>query len=317
MNHSIEVRCGRATGSFAYPLAVIPPEETCSFRSRAAGESLVGSTPEAMAWLLLEIGGRWGRDAILESRLDRRVTEELQRAALAAGVRLLALRRPRSPSGLGRVIAVNTSDRGPFAVELPPGTAEDLLDIDLAALVAGVRPGGQTIRDSFLAVCVHGTRDQCCAVHGVRLERAFRGVAPDRVWGCSHTGGHRFAPNAVLFPQGMMFGRIDLATAASACRRLLASEIDLAAYRGRSTYSPPIQAAEAAVRADLGLRHADSLRLERSQVRADGMAATATFAGPDHETTVVVHGVPAPPRLASCGQTKVEHPVSWSARCRD
>lgn len=71
-----------------------------------------------------------------------------------------------------------------------------------------------------IMVCVHASRDERCGCHGPELLRhlelavqkatADGNSAPEvRLWGTSHTGGHRFAPNAIVFPSGDWFGQLE------------------------------------------------------------------------------------------------------------
>ena len=59
-----------------------------------------------------------------------------------------------------------------------------------------------------LMVCTHGRRDACCGSLGAAMHQELEGLlaaTPDastRLWRCSHTGGHRFAPTALTFPDG-------------------------------------------------------------------------------------------------------------------
>lgn len=59
-------------------------------------------------------------------------------------------------------------------------------------------------------VCAHGRRDPCCGRWGTLLhvELAARWPAV-RVWRCSHTGGHRFAPTAITLPDGRAWAYVD------------------------------------------------------------------------------------------------------------
>jgi hypothetical protein len=61
-------------------------------------------------------------------------------------------------------------------------------------------------------VCGHGRRDPCCGRWGTLLhaELAARGIDA-RVWRCSHTGGHRFAPTAITLPDGRAWAYADAA----------------------------------------------------------------------------------------------------------
>ena len=57
----------------------------------------------------------------------------------------------------------------------------------------------------ILFVCTNGARDRCCAVEGRELVKR---LSLD-VWEISHLGGHRFAPTALRFPDGLLFGRLN------------------------------------------------------------------------------------------------------------
>ena len=69
------------------------------------------------------------------------------------------------------------------------------------------------MREMF--VCTHGARDACCGTFGypvfkkIRDEYAGRKELNMRVWRTSHTGGHRFAPTVLDFPEGRYWARLD------------------------------------------------------------------------------------------------------------
>jgi hypothetical protein len=48
----------------------------------------------------------------------------------------------------------------------------------------------------------------CCALRGRPLAAALQARRPGRVWECSHTGGHRFAPIVLALPVGALYGRV-------------------------------------------------------------------------------------------------------------
>jgi hypothetical protein len=126
-------------------------------------------------------------------------------------------------------------------------------------------------------------------------------VHPDRVWEVTHTSGHRFAPTAVLLPHGTLHGRLD---GAAATQLLDAADRDrtvLRGHRGRSTWSPPGQVAELAVRERTGELGLGALTVSRDGDRwlvrhADGRG-----------WLVCVNRVPAgSERPESCGKAAVE-----------
>jgi hypothetical protein len=118
-------------------------------------------------------------------------------------------------------------------------------------------PGG--VVDLF--VCTHGKRDTCCgrsgaALHDLlsaRLAEVDPGGDHIRLWRVSHTGGHRFAPTALTFPDGYAWSHLDLdATLAVALRTGDPAEV-AAHCRGISSLSGgPAQAADRAVLVEAG-----------------------------------------------------------------
>jgi hypothetical protein len=85
---------------------------------------------------------------------------------------------------------------------------------------------------------------------------------PGRVWETTHLGGHRFAPTAVTLPSGAVHGRLDTGSATRLLAATERGETVLESLRGRSTWPPPAQAAEHAVRLATGERDADALRVD-------------------------------------------------------
>lgn len=78
--------------------------------------------------------------------------------------------------------------------------------------------GGSTAAEggvSFILVCAHKLRDKRCGVVGPLLVDAFRQAAQARglqdkvfVYPVSHTGGHKFAGNVIIYPGGHWYGRV-------------------------------------------------------------------------------------------------------------
>lgn len=183
--------------------------EHCSVLAAARDESMVGTAFTERGLLLVEQPGAWGRQGLADSDFDPAVAAELQRRADAADLRLLAVRRPdganREAIAGGRSWAVRpagspTTFWGRYAADT------DLIDVPLDGS-AGV-PG----EEPTYLVCTHAKRDVCCARFARPIAAALDALRPGRVWGCSHTGGHRFAPVVVAIPEGregaVMYGRV-------------------------------------------------------------------------------------------------------------
>ncbi|WP_328823483.1 sucrase ferredoxin [Metallococcus carri] len=226
-----------------------------------------GSASRASFWVALEQPGPWGHDAIATSRLDNRLGPQLERACSEAGGRLLLIRRPGrhvALDGPHQVLVAGGLNGEPWLVEgalddpwaLLRAPFEELCGADPDALTMAL-PELEETREAALLVCANGRRDVCCAVRGRPIATAAHAVHPGRVWECSHTGGHRFAPTAVMLPSGQTYARLDEETAVEALEAERRREIplslnDLRHNRGRSCLAPGGQAAEAAVREQTG-----------------------------------------------------------------
>jgi len=245
--------------------------QTCTDASIAAGEELIGSAPDAIAWVCLEQNGPWGAKAWTDSHLDAELGRRIEAAAEEHGVRPSLVRRPGrhadARSDATRTVLV--AHTRPGASWLLVGTVtkpEELLALDWAAVAAGDRdaaraslpalaPSGEPV----LLVCTNGTRDTCCARLGRPVGIAAAAVDPDHVWEVTHTSGHRFAATTVLLPSGVLHGRVlDATGLLTAARR---DQLVLSGYRGRSTYSPGAQVAEDLVRRTEGVLGLDDLEV--------------------------------------------------------
>ena len=148
-----------------------------------------------------------------------------------------------------------------------------------------------------LLICTHGARDRCCGSLGTRLALAMADESgPDgaaRVWRTSHTGGHRFAPTAILFPEGTGWGYLDEGVLRRIVRRSGAVADVLPLYRGcAGLTSPRIQAVERAVLAAVGWSLFDCAR--RGSEEDDGQSRR-----PSHTRTASRSGRPRSVPVAS------------------
>ncbi len=71
-------------------------------------------------------------------------------------------------------------------------------------------PSAVGVAPNDVLVCAHGRRDPCCARFGTLLQAELGLRLTDaRVWRCSHTGGHRFAPTAITVADGRVWAWVD------------------------------------------------------------------------------------------------------------
>lgn len=242
---------------------------SCSATATDAGEALIGTAPDARAWLCLEQNGPWGSKAWTESHLDPGLGRAIEAAAEDHGVRPSLIRRPGRHADPGTstertVLIAHSHPENPW---LLTGTVPDpsaLLGLDWAAVgrgdLAAVRasaPSFTTSTEPRLLVCTNGTRDTCCARLGRPVAAAALEKHPDRVWEVTHTSGHRFAATTVLLPSGALHGRVlDAAPLLASADR---GALVLTGYRGRSTWSAGAQVAEDHVRRTEGITGIDDL----------------------------------------------------------
>jgi len=252
----------------------------CATESLARAEPLLGTASRIQRWMVVEQPGAWGRDAALESGLDKDVAAALHAEARRHRVRLLLARRPgdRRRDGDRRVF-LSHSGRERYWIEqldLPGDRPEALLDIDLGALAFPEPPGiGEPGPPGLHLVCTNGKHDPCCADLGRPVVRALVEAEAADVWEVSHIGGDRFAANIVCLPDGVYYGRVTPNEAPRLLADHRAGTIDLDRYRGRSCLPPLVQAADAYARQHLGER------------RLDGLILVSAEAG-NHDTVAVL-----------------------------
>lgn len=267
--------------------------ETCSELSLVAGESLVGTATQGANWLLVEVRGAWGRDAVEDSGLAPAVRGELA----AYPGKVVLIRRPDRRNG-SAVIRAAVWEAGGTA------TRSDIASPE--RLVLGDLPSGDPIAGPLFLVCTHGRRDACCVRLGAPLYDALTGhVAPARLWQASHLGGHRFAPNVLVLPLGIQLGRIPLGRVEEVVDAVTGGRIPLDLYRGRTLYAPRVQAAEIAARVATDCDRVDALTL----VADDG--ERVTFTTPSGDVSVRVEQRQGQAAPASCGG-EPEPTVAWA-----
>jgi hypothetical protein len=300
---------------------------SCSDGSLVAGEPLAGTAPYAVAWVALEQNGPWGPRAFTDSHLDPEVGRALEEIAARHDVRPSLIRRPgRHADDQGvheharRVLVAHTRPGASWLLEGSVDEPAALLSTDWAALrdgdLEGVRRSLPSLRQTdrpHLLVCTNGRRDVCCAVKGRPIATGAASQRHDQVWEVTHTSGHRFAPTAVVLPAGTLHGRLDVPDALDLLRAADRGETVIGGSRGRSTWPPPAQAAELAVREQHGIVGLDDLRVCGHEEIASGAWETELRHRDGRSWRVHVTAEESSVgRPESCG--KALKPMTWYAR---
>lgn len=277
----------------------------CSALAEQLDEPMIGTVDQRVRWLLVEDRSAWGHDAVGDV-----LGVELARAAKERRVRILLIRRREgdpASDAVRRAILVDTATR-----EMAVRAVDDLADISLDAVAdEPVASFGALMTDPIFLVCTNGKRDACCALRGRVLVSALAADHAERVWECTHLGGHRFAGNLVCLPDGIVYGRVSAADGPRLADDYLSGRVDPALLRGRSAWPAPAQVAERELRVRRGLDGLDDVTLVG--VEEGGERAVVTLAAPDgsaHRFELAREPM-APPRATSCRADEIEAPMHW------
>jgi hypothetical protein len=246
----------------------LPPTGSLRCRDLAVGLGTdpIGTAGSSVGYLLVEWRLPWPEDVGLVGELARLV--ELTQAV---GVRVQLIVPPDGrPPAERRLISYSlVGDDGSEPHAGPYHRVEEVVAPDLlvarAEAVATSWPpasgsgcgGCGGVVD--LLVCTHGRRDRCCGSWGTTLvdELSRRSLGGEggpavQLWRTSHTGGHRFAPTAVVLPQGTSWAYLDADSVAAIVGRTGDIEAVLPLFRGFAGLSGRAQAADRAVLARVG-----------------------------------------------------------------
>lgn len=231
----------------------------CSDRSLEREDPLAGTAGFGERWFLVEIDGAWGAHAFFQSRLDPELGRQLVRRIEGAGMRPLAIRRTgrrtdeRRAQRQWRWAIV---DARPGSESVRWGRVDDPADLLEVPLDGST---GVPSDAPVVCVCTHARHDQCCAVRGRPVVTALAKRYPDETWECSHLGGDRFAATLIVFPEGLLYGRMTASEAPAIVEAHARGELEPRWLRGRTSLTNVMQAAQAYAREATGDLLIDSL----------------------------------------------------------
>lgn len=199
--------------------------------------------------------------------------------------------------------------------------AGELADLDPAALLAPTAPGIGTPHDEpVITVCTHAKKDACCATRGRPVAAALANRWPKGVWETTHLGGHRFAATLAMFPEGVLYGHVDVPEAVNLVDGHAEGRLDIAHLRGRSTLDEWQQAAEVFVRQRLDITGLADIRIGAAREPSSGRRSVPC-ATPRGTFEVCMERRPlGQPRLLGCAKDTAEDPGRFALvdlRARD
>ena len=226
----------------------MPPMSERIYCSEAsADQPMLGTAPVVDVWLLLEYRPAWRAKAITDNALGEGV-----RSWLATGIEALEgqghnvraqfIRQPEIDRPDTRLLVHHDGALRTFASGGPG--YDGLVRTPIEALLRS--DSGERLEAPRYFVCTNGQRDLCCARFGLPLYNRLREHLGERAWQVTHLGGHRFAPNVLVLPQGVLYGRVGVED--ESIERFVteveAGRVPRRHLRGRSCYPKPVQAAE-------------------------------------------------------------------------
>jgi hypothetical protein len=266
------------------------------------GDDVAGTATHVRTWLLLEHSGPWGNDALLDARLPEGLGPALKQRARTLKAKILLVRRARASRDPER-LNVFAARADPERPRLEHGTVADLrevLDLDVTAFRAGGTTGLTPHDGTLLCVCTNGRHDACCAEFGRPVAMALEDARPEETWEVSHVGGDRFAGNMVVLPEGLYYGRLDPHAALRVADAHRRGELELDHLRGRSSYPMAVQAAEIALRRELGATGIGDLALVRGRRAEAVTVARFAVAGEEYDVRVRTSADPGTATRLTC-----------------
>ncbi|CAB4900468.1 unannotated protein [freshwater metagenome] len=262
--------------------------DRCSLASRAAGIPLAGTAPQTPAWLVVEQRIPWAARALESERLDDHL-----RSLLVCVPATVLLARWQGAAGPERFWYSAAASSG-----LISGYVSELVDVLSAGSPLATMASTLPV-DPVLFVCANSKRDVCCAIESKPLLAQLSERAD--VWQCTHIGGHRFAPTALLLPTAMVYGRLTAEIAVAALDFASRDEVETTYARGYSWLTSLEQIADIHVRRRYQITCAHSLTFEASD--ADTSTPQVTVRHTDGRSwQVLLQRRQSEPVLEACGR---------------
>jgi hypothetical protein len=170
----------------------------------------------------------------------------------------------------------------------------DLVDLPLDGST------GEPSADPVFLVCTHARHDQCCAVRGRPVAQALADKYPDQTWESSHLGGDRFAATMVLLPHGLAYGRVPPEDAGLIVDQYLQGNVVETYFRGRTSISHVIQAAQSFARRATGDDRIDAFTTLAHEHNASKTGWSVELRHDDAVITVLMHEAMSAPLLSTC-----------------
>lgn len=272
----------------------------CAEVAAAAGDRLEATAPPVHQWFLIEHPGPWGHQALSGSGIDPSVVTALSTWTRQHTGRVLLIRRPGRAAGSGRPRRWYRVDSRVGCESTRSGTFTS--ERELVEVVATPDEAGERFDGPLYLACTHGRHDTCCAVFGRPLAAVLAATELGHAYECSHIGGCRFAATLVALPHGYVFGRVSASEGVDIAHDYTRGRVRREHLRGRTVFSPAVQAAQHHARLVTGADSVDALLPVGTDELGDGRRRVA-LTNPDCTVELRERHVPAE-RPLTCSATE-------------
>lgn len=282
----------------------------CSALARQDQAALCGTAVQVDLWLLIEYPRPWKPKAVEDNELDPRINAHLAalpeqvRAHSGARLRVQFIKQAASADMVQPKVLVSQGQAQQQHLWSGQLTQySDLLNLTASDLASNqplqMLPGAERLDEPLYLVCTNGQRDVCCARFGLPVFEQLQTHVGRRVWQTTHVGGHRYAPNLLSLPSGLLYGFVTPEDVVALTQAQDDGQISLPNLRGRSCYAPAAQASEYYLRQHLG--ETDMHALTLTDIGGDNSVTAAEFKlAADGVARVRVEQLEGTPVVASC-----------------
>jgi hypothetical protein len=248
---------------------MIKDNQTCFENSVQASEQLFGTVPHINFWILIEYKNSWEEKAFNNCSIDTGVKTAIRDlAGKYPKSRIQLIKNEYGKKDYIKLYIAITTENQKEVYEFKINSYKDILDIhfenELSDKILKSNP--------LILVCTHGSYDQCCGEKGLELFNYLNHYEKDfEVWQTTHLGGHRFAANILILPDGIYYGRVNKDNFEKIRNSYLNNKLEAGLLRGRCFYHPDVQAAEHYFRRELEYPYLGNLNLINRSATENGI----------------------------------------------